>query len=94
MRQGSSTVEKIVKLFKDGIAPAIIQTKLKCSKAHVYNTLRERGFKMRKTWNHTIASLPPDRLGWLMAEAKRRETNIAVLARALLIIAIDDRRKK
>lgn len=84
VKEGSKTPE-IIDLWKQNKSLREIATAVGCTKANVIGAIRRH-----MIWNNRVECLPPDYHDWLLRAASKTNTSPSVMARALLIDAIEE----
>ena len=89
MRPRSAMTLSIIKLHAEGRTKSEIARLMGCTWQHVNHVLRrEREPQM------TVAALPEPKASWLATEAARAGVSVGVMARAMLIDAIEEEMDK
>lgn len=87
-RPGSKTPE-IIRLWKQGLTKTEIAQVTGCTKANVTQTIRRH-----LSWDNRVEMLAEEHHNWLVAQARKTYTAPAVMARALLVDAIEEAMSK
>lgn len=86
MRKNGGRVLEILRLYDRGVPSGEIASRTGCTVQNVCNAVRRH----RPVWSGLVSPLSPRAQAWLVAEAKRAGVSACVMARALLIDAIED----
>lgn len=97
---GGSLTPRILKMYAEGISQRKISQTLGCSETNVNQAIRREKARLEgkpmpnvvvtRPWAGRIAPLVTDHVAWLEAEAKRAGTTPDVIARSLLVDAIEN----
>lgn len=87
-KAGSKTPE-IIRLWKENVPKTEIARITGCTKANVTQTIRRH-----LAWDNRVEMLTEEHHNWLVAQARKTYTNPAVMARALLVDAIEEAMSK
>ena len=87
-RHGSKSPH-IVELFREGHGTREIARRAGCSHVNVIRVLRKY-----TRWSGRIEVLPDEARNWIAAEAERARTTPEIMARALLVDAINEAMEK
>lgn len=80
-----SLTPQILELHGQGLSVKAIARAVGCSSPNVVTCLQRH-----TRWNGNVAGLPPRLEDWLLAEARRSRASPAIVARAMLVDAINE----
>lgn len=87
--QRRARAERILELYMAGLNCAEIARRVGCSRVNAFNVVR-----YYVKWNHRVAPLPDAQREWMLREAEKIGAKPEVMARALLVDAINEAMEK
>lgn len=89
MSKAHSKTPEIIRLWKLNLSKAEIARVVGCTKANVVQTIRRH-----LAWDNRVEMLSQEHHDWLVSQASKNYTPPAIMARALLIDAIEEAMQK